>query len=198
MELFEYFTQFDSLEYMRQMYDRKIYVGQKNEIVHFIDSDKIYTTTHEKRQLSRQGSAFKVKDKGDIKLAMDMLYNPKNKSKIRIFSTDNEMEIGLEEPFLYGKSRLWKTLIRSFPFFDERERMNPQIEQLARQIIEKRETDQKGKEEQNQYKEQIAKLQSNMEILLQKVDKLDTFDDVNSKILEKLTDIESKIKPRVD
>lgn len=182
---------------MRHNYDRKIYVGLKNEIIYFIDSENVHKTT-EKEQLSRKESEFKAKDKGDLKLAMEMLYTPKNKSKIRMFSDANEIEIGFEEPFLYGNSRLWRTLVRSFPFFDERERMNPQIEQLARQIIEKRETDQKGKEEQTQYKEQVAKIQSNMEILLQKIEKLDTLDDVNRRILEKLMDIDSKTKSSAD
>ena len=115
-----------------------------------------------------------------------------------MFSKQNEIEIGMEEPFLYGNSRFWKTLVRSFPFFDEREKMNPQIVQLARQIIETREVDKKGKEEQSQYKEKIAKLQTDMEVLLRKIDKLDTFDNVNSQILAKLTDIESKIKVSAD
>lgn len=192
MDLFEYFTQSESLEYMRHIYDRKIYVGLKNEILHFIDSEHMHMSAVHRLQTNPDGE-YKAKDKGDIKLAMDMLYSTKNKSKVRMLSKGNEIEIGFEEPFMYGNNRLWRTLVRSFPFFDERERMNPQIEPLARAIIEKREIDQKGKEEQTQYKEQIAKIQSDMEILLQKIDKLDTLDDVNGKILEKLMDIEGKI-----
>ncbi|XP_055295716.1 transient receptor potential cation channel protein painless-like isoform X2 [Sitodiplosis mosellana] len=194
MELFEYFTQFESLEYMRTIYDRKIYVGLKNEIIHFIDAEKMNQTSDNNQKLTE----YKTMNADEGKLAMEMLYNAKNKSKLRMFSKANEIEIELEESHSYGTNRLWKTVISSFPFFDEREKMNPQIVQLARQIIETREVDKKGKEEQSHYKEQIAKLQTNMEVLLQKIDKLDTFDNVNSQILQKLTDIESKIRVSVD
>lgn len=195
MYLFEYFTQSESLEYMRHINDRKIYVGLKNEIIHFIDSEDMHMSSVYRSQ-TNQDSESKAKDKGDIKLAMEMLYSPKGKSKVRMFSKGSEIEIGGEEPAFYGNN--WRTIVRSFPFFDERERMNPQIEQMARQIIEKREIDQKGKEEQTEYKEQIAKIQSNVEILLQRIDKLDSVDDVNSKILQKLMEFEKKIKSTAD
>lgn len=182
MNLFKYFTQFESLEYMRQINDRKIYVSLKNEIIHLIDTEKVQKTP-DKPQFMRQESEYKPKGKGDVKLTMNLLFKSKNKSKVRMFSNPNEIEVGIDEPYLHGNSRFWKTLVRSFPFFDERERINPQIVQLARQIIETSEIDKKSKEEQSHYKEQIANIQSNMDILLRK---LDTIDHVNNQILEKL------------
>lgn len=182
---------------MRHTNDRKIYVSLKNEIIQFIVSEK-NEKIPDKSQLIPQHIDYKADDKYVVKSMNDMLYKSKNKNKVSMFSNPSEIEIGLEEPYVHGYSRLWKTLIRNFPFFDERERINPQIVQLARQIIETSEIDKKSKEEQSHYKEQIANVQSNMEILLRKLDKLDTFDNINSQILEKLMDIENKIKIGVD
>lgn len=192
MDLFEYFTQFESLEHMRNKYDRKIYVGVKNEIIHFIDSEKLQKNS-ERKHLTRQQSEYAMKAESDVKLTKNMLFNSKNNCKVRIFSKTTEVEMGIEEPVSHESNRLWNTLVRSFPFFDERERLNAQIVQTARQILDKREVDQKDKEEQIHFKEQITKLQTNMDVLLGKIDKLDSFGNINTRILEKLMDIEKKV-----
>lgn len=144
MQLFDYLTQFDVLENIRQDNHRKVYIGQGNEIIYHIESQS-------------QGPK-----NGDVGILSNVLFNPKKGSDVGLYSDDNE------EESQRCCSRLWKKCTGIF--FNKTDRMNPQIVENARNVIDRRKDDQKENLDIDTCIHKIAKLESAILTLTKKLD----------------------------
>lgn len=159
MRLFDYFTQLDVLEGMRHNYHRKIYIGPKNEIIYRINIQNGDNFMKRKKSLTQHST----KD-GDIRY-ISSFFNTKKLSQVALYSEENELESKESQP--HGCSRLWKKF--TVIFFDECERMDSQIVQNAKNLIERRRIDEKEKFEQDSYLNRIEKLETAIDLLTNKL-----------------------------
>lgn len=118
MQLFYFLAQFDVLENVRVDNHRKIYIGPENEIIYHIQSEN-------------QGSR-----NGDVGIISKVLFNPKKGSEVGLYDNDDSAETNC-------CSRMSKKFFGIF--FNKTDRMNPQIVENARNVIDRRKDDQKEK-----------------------------------------------------
>ncbi|XP_037029499.1 transient receptor potential cation channel protein painless-like [Bradysia coprophila] len=118
MQLFDFLTQFDVLENVREDNHRKIYIGPGNEILYHIQS---------------QSNSAKS---GDVGIISKVLFSAK-KGEMGPYTDGND------DKSQGCGSKLWKKCAGIF--FNKTDRMNPQIVENARNVIDRRKDDQKEK-----------------------------------------------------
>lgn len=142
MRLFDFLTQFDVLESVRQDNHRKIFIEPGNEIIYHIQS-----------QSSKSG---------DVGIISKALFSTKKGSEVGLYADENE------EDSQRCCSKLWKKLFGIF--FNKTDRMNPQIVENARNVIDRRKDDQKEKLDIDTCIHRIEKLESAILKLTKKLD----------------------------
>lgn len=138
MRLFDFFAQFDVLESVRQNNQRKIYIGPGNEIIYHIQSQT------------------KSNKNGDVGIVSKALFSQKKKPHGSQAGDVEENEETNESERCC--SQLWKKIIGIF--FNKTDRMNPQIVENARNVIDRRKDDQKEKLDMDTCIHRIEKLES--------------------------------------
>ncbi|XP_031618996.1 transient receptor potential cation channel protein painless-like isoform X2 [Contarinia nasturtii] len=122
MRLFYFFAQFDVLEKVRYDNHRKVYTGPGNEIIYRITS-QTKSTKH-----------------GDVGIVSKALFTSQKKgSQVGLYSDENEDAAESKSCC----SNLWGKIIGIF--FNKTDRMNPQIVENARNVIDRRKDDLKEK-----------------------------------------------------
>lgn len=138
MRLFDFFAQFDVLESVRLNNQRKIYIGPGNEIIYHIQSQS------------------KSNKNGDVGIVAKVLFSPKKKSHGTQTGASDENEDAAESQRCC--SQLWKKIVGIF--FNKTDRMNPQIVENARNVIDRRKDDQKEKLDMDTCINRIEKLET--------------------------------------
>lgn len=143
MQLFYFLTQFDVLENVRQDNSRKVFIGRGNEIIYHIKSET-------------QGSK-----NGDVGIISKYLFNPK-KGEMGGHADGDDSE----------SPRCCSTLSKKFMdmFFNKTDRMNAQIVENARNVIDRRKDDQKEKLDIDYCIHRIEKLETAILTLTKKLD----------------------------
>lgn len=120
MRLFDFFAQFDVLQSVRQNNQRKVYIGPGNEIIYQIQSSK--------------------NKSGDVGIVSKVLFSPRKKVQ---GAQGDPLDENEDAPEQSGRccSAIWKKIIGIF--FNKTDRMNPQIVENARNVIDRRKDDQK-------------------------------------------------------
>lgn len=146
MRLFDFFRQFDVLTCVRQNNQRKVYIGPGNELIYQIQSKK-----------------NKV---GDVGIVSKVLFSPKKKTQGAKGDPEDESE---EQPEQSGRccSFLWKKIVNIF--FNKTDRMNPQIVENARNVIDRRKDDQKETLDMELCINRIERLESSIVALTRKL-----------------------------
>lgn len=154
MRLFDFFAQFDVLETVRQNNQRKIYIGPGNEIIYHIQSQT------------------KSNKSGDVGIVSKVLFSSKKKS----LGSQNDLADENDESAESQRccSQLWKKLVGIF--FNKTDRMNPQIVENARNVIDRRKDDQKEMLDMNTCINRIEKLESAISSLTRKLNILLKFE----------------------
>lgn len=146
MQLFDFITQFDVLENVREDNHRKIYIGPGNEIIYHIQSQT-------------QGTK-----NGDVGIISKALFRESKKGSEVGLTDENE-----DVPETKGCfSKLSKKFMDIF--FNKTDRMNPQIVENARNVIDRRKDDQKEKQDIDICIHRIEKLESVILALTKKLD----------------------------
>lgn len=153
MRLFEFFAQFDVLECVRLDNQRKIFIGPGNEIIYHIQSQSQSTKN------------------GDVGIISKVLFSPKKGSQVGV-PADGENEESAESERCC--SQLWKKFIGIF--FNKCDRMNPQIVENARNVIDRRKDDQKEKLDIDTCIHRIERLESAIVHLTKKLDVMVKFE----------------------
>lgn len=131
MRLFDFLVQFDVLENVREDNHRKVYIGPGNEILYHIQSNSAKS--------------------GDVGIISKVLFSAK-KGEMGPYTEGNDDES-------QGCcSKLWKKC--GGIFFNKTDRMNPQIVENARNVIDRRKDDQKEKLDIDTCIHRIEKLES--------------------------------------
>lgn len=146
MRLFYFFAQFDVLETIRQDNTRKIYIGPANEIIYHMQSESKSTKS------------------GDVGIVSKVLFSSKKGSQQVGLSDDNDEPTESQSCC----SQIWKKFIGIF--FNKTDRMNPQIVENARNVIDRRKDDQKEKLDIDACIHRIEKLESAILSLSKKLD----------------------------
>lgn len=153
MQLFDFLNQFDVLENVRQDNHRKMYIGQGNEIIYHIRSQ-----THSSKA-------------GDVGIISKALFtSPKKGSEVGAYSDENDDSAESQSCC----SNIWKNFIGIF--FNKTDRMNPQIVENARNVIDRRKDDQKEKLDIDTCIHRIEKLESAILTLTKKLDVIVKFE----------------------
>ncbi|XP_055298914.1 transient receptor potential cation channel protein painless-like [Sitodiplosis mosellana] len=155
MRLFDFFAQFDVLESIRPDNHRKVYIGPGNEIIYRIQSQN---------QSSKSG---------DVGIVSKALFSPKKGSQVDRKSKDSEENEDTDESQRCC-SQLWKKFIGIF--FNKTDRMNPQIVENARNVIDRRKDDQKEKSDIDTCIHRIEKLETVITTLTKKLDVMVKFE----------------------
>lgn len=145
MRLFDFFAQFDVLESVRNDNHRKIYIGPGNEIIFYIQSQTQSTKN------------------GEVGIISKVLFNPKKGAEVGLHTDENEDTAESQRCC----SQLWKKFIGIF--FNKCDRMNPQIVENARNVIDRRKDDQKEKLDIDTCIHRIEKLESAIVTLTKKL-----------------------------
>lgn len=150
--LFDFLMQFDVLENVRPDNHRKVFIGQGNEIIYHIQSQSQSTRN------------------GDVGVIAKVLFSPKKGTQVGPQSDDNE---DAAEP---GSccGNLWKKFIGIF--FNSTDRMNAQIVENARNIIDRRKDDQKEKNDIDTCIHRIDRLETAILTLTKKLDRMVKFE----------------------
>lgn len=119
MQLFDFLNQFDVLENARKDNQRKVYIGPGNEIIYQIQSQS------------------QTPKNGDVGIISKVLFNPKKGSEMALYDNGETAD----NPRCCSK--LSKKIVGMF--FNKTDRMNPQIVENARNVIDRRKDDQKQK-----------------------------------------------------
>lgn len=154
MRLFDFFAQFDVLESIRPDNHRKVYIGPGNEIIYRIQSQN---------QSSKSG---------DVGIVSKALFSTKKGTQTGK-SLDPEENEDTEESQRCC-SQLWKKFIGIF--FNKTDRMNPQIVENARNVIDRRKDDQKEKSDIDTCIHRIEKLETVISSLSKKLDVMVKFE----------------------
>lgn len=120
MKLFDFFAQFDVLESVRPDNHRKIYIGPGNEIIHRI-----------------QSKSAKSSKSGDVGIVSKALFSSKKGSQVEKSKDSEENEETDESQRCC--SNLWAKFIGIF--LNKTDRMNPQIVENARNVIDRKKVD---------------------------------------------------------
>lgn len=142
MRLFDFFAQLDVLEIVRPDNHRKIYIGPGNEIIYHI---------HSQTQSARSGEAGVISK---------VLFSAKKSSGLNADEDSDES---------HGCcSKMWKNFIGYF--FNKCDRMNPQIVENARNVIDRRKDDEKENLDIGTFANRIEKLESTIGALSKKLE----------------------------
>ncbi len=150
MHLFDFLNQFDVLRNVRQDNRRKVYIGPGNEILYHIQSQT-------------QGAR-----NGDVGVLSKVLFSSKKGSDVGLYENEDSAE---SQRCCSG---LWKKFFGIF--FNKTDRMNPQIVENARNVIDRRKDDQKEKLDIDTCINRIDKLESAILGLTKKLDPIVKFD----------------------
>lgn len=145
MQLFYFLTQFDVLENVREDNHRKIFIGPDDEIIYHIQSQT-------------EGSK-----NGDVGIISKALFSPSKKGSEPGPYNDNEDS---------AESGCCSKLSKKFVgiFFNKTDRMNPQIVENARNVIDRRKDDRKEKQDIDTCIHRIEKLETAILTLTKKLD----------------------------
>lgn len=147
MKLFDFFAQFDVLESVRPDNHRKIYIGPGDEILHRIQS---------KSQSSKNSKC------GDVGIVSKALFSAKKGSQAEKSKDPEENEE--QEESQRCCSNLWAKFIGIF--LNKTDRMNPQIVENARNVIDRKKVD---STEKNDMDTSLTKLESAVAMLSKKL-----------------------------
>lgn len=146
MQLYDFFHQFDVLEAVRHDNQRKIFIGPGNEILYHLQS---------------QSSSPKNADTGIVSKA---LFSSKKGTQVGPYADEGEDADESQSCC----SKLWTKFIGIF--FNKCDRMNPQIVENARNVIDRRKDDQKEKSDIDTCIHRIEKLETSIVTLTKKLD----------------------------
>lgn len=148
MRLYDFLAQFDVLENIRPDNHRKIFIGKGNEIIYHIKSQSHSTKS------------------GDVGIISQVLFSPKKGSQVGAYSDDGEETVETTSCC----SQIWKKFIGIF--FNKTDRMNPQIVENGRNIIDRRKDDQKETLDIDTCIHRVERLETAILTLTKKLDKL--------------------------